>query len=128
MYPKLRKTVEEIIEKHGNITLDQFYRSSSKLIKVKKKGYLDFVIEKSGDVLYIGYYTIINGDMVPDPIFMFVIHDGQWYPIRLEQMLLHTPIGVFEDGKYVFNPKAFRDVKSFANLCSKEWRTYYLTD
>ena len=118
MYPMFRKTVEALIKKYGNMSLEQFYRLQSKIIKIKKDGYLDFVIEKAGSMLYVGYYR--------HPIFVFEIRERKWHPIRLEQVFGDTPIGMFEHGRYLYYPGRFQDVKSFATLCSKEWRQYYL--
>lgn len=126
MYPMFRKTVEALIKKYGNMSLEQFYRLQSKIIKIKKDGYLDFVIEKAGSMLYVGYYRQENGDLISDPIFVFEIRERKWHPIRLEQVFGDTPIGMFEHGRYFYYPGRFQDVKSFATLCSKEWRQYYL--
>lgn len=35
MYPMFRKTVEALIKKYGNMSLEQFYRLQSKIIKIK---------------------------------------------------------------------------------------------
>lgn len=127
MYPLFRRTVEAIIKKHGNIRLEEFYASDHTVIKIKKPNFLDFTIEKTGDMLYVGYYREQAGDLISDPIFIFQIHDNKWHPIRLEQVLGRSEIGeLLEDNRYYYSPGRFKDVKSFAGTCNKEWRFYYL--
>lgn len=127
MYPLFRRTVETIIKKHGNISLEEFYEADSKVIKVKKANFMDFTIEKAGNMLFVGYYREVAGDLISDPIFVFQLHEDKWHPIRLEQVLGRSEIGdIQEDGRYYYYPGRFKDVKSFAGTCNKEWRFYYL--
>lgn len=129
MYKKFRKVVEDIIKKYSNEEAGDFFSKDIKL-KVKKPSFLDFSIEKCGDILFIGYYTKKNGDLISDPIFVFEVKEDVWYPIRLEQWIGDTFIGKFDiiDGKevYRYRSKTNSDVKSFATQCSNEWNEYYL--
>lgn len=127
MYSTLRETVEAIIEKYSNKPLDEFYQSKARFIDIKKNGLLDFSIEKSGDTLHVGHYRSENGKRIPDPVFVFVVHEGKWYPIRLEQLFTRTRIGVFKHGRYLFDQLSFEDVKMFADNCSKQWKICYLS-
>ncbi|MFF2531270.1 DUF6908 domain-containing protein [Brevibacillus sp. NPDC058079] len=126
MYPLFRKTVESLIKKFGKMNIDEFYATDAKTIKIIKPNYLDFSIEKNGNRLFVGYYREQAGDLISDPIFVFEIKDNRWHPIRLEQVLGETLIGQFENGCYYYYPGNFKDVKSFASTCAKEWRFYYL--
>lgn len=126
MFKGFRQTVEKIIERVGNMSLEEFYQSEQKTIRIEKENFLPFSISKEGDNLYIGYYRVVNGDAIPDPIFVFQLKEGIWHPIRLEQVLGNTDVGMFEHGRYYYYQGHFKDVRSFATLCAKEWKFYYL--
>lgn len=127
MYKTFRKTVEKIIEIYSGESVENFLSKDGRL-KVKSSSLLDFSIEKCGDLLFIGYYSEENGDLVSDPIFVFTIKDNIWFPIRLEQWLGDTEIGTFEDGQYKYYPNINKYVKSFSVDCSKEWENYYISN
>lgn len=126
MYKSFRKTVERIIEKVGNVSLEEFYQAEQKAIRIEKENFLPFSISKEGDYLYIGYYREANGDLISDPIFVFQLQEDIWHPIRVEQVLGTTNVGMFEHGRYYYYQGHFKDVRSFATLCAKEWKFYYL--
>lgn len=126
MYKRFRNTVEKIITQVGDVSLEEFYASEQKVIKIEKENFLPFSISKEGNLLYVGYYRKANGDLIPDPIFVFEIEDNIWHPIRVEQVLGTTNIGNFELGRYYYYPGHLKDVRSFATLCAKEWKFYYL--
>jgi hypothetical protein len=127
MFPRFKKTVEKIIEIYSNGTLNEFYLKDSVHFKIEKPNFQNFTVEKQGSILMIGYYRVLNGDLISDPIFVFTIGgDNQWYPIRIEQILGEQPIGMFKDGGYQYYPRSFKEVKSFATTCASEWKSYYL--
>lgn len=128
MYKRFKKTVEDIIEKYGDKANAEEFLSEDVRLKIHKKGFLDFSIEKCGDTLFAGYYTEINGDLVSDPIFVFEICGNNWFPIRVEQILGDTQIGLVEGNEYKFNKRRFDDVMDFALSSSKEWNEYYLVE
>ena len=126
MYKMFRKVVEKIIVKEGNVSLEEFYQKDQFSIMVEKEIFLPFHISREGDTLYVGFYRNMNGDAVSDPIFVFKLKDDVWHPIRVEQVLGTSEIGMFEHGRYYYYPGQFKDVRSFATVCSKEWKFYYL--
>ena len=128
MYKRFKKTIENIIEKYGDKKTAQEFLSQDVRLKVYKKGFMDFSIEKCGDRLFVGYYTEINGDLVSDPIFVFDIRNDTWFPIRLEQILGDTDIGLIEGDEYKFNNRRFNDIMDFALSSCREWNDYYLVD
>lgn len=123
---RLQKTVEKIIGKYGN--LEDFYKEEDFYLKVKKPNYLDLVIEKHGNYLLVGYYTISNGDLISNPVFAFHIkEDKEWFILRLEQTFGDTICGgVDKEGCLSWNKRSYKEVTSFANNCSQEWKYYYL--
>lgn len=125
MYPMFRKTVETLITNVAGVPLEDFYREENQYVAVQKPNYDDLMVLKNGRVIKVGYYR--KGDAKPDPVFTFQIDEaGNWCPIRLEQVLGKREIGVFEDGRYYFSKGRFRDAKSFASSCAREWKEYYL--
>lgn len=127
MYKGFKEVVERIIKKYGDLPLQAFYEAEQIVIKVEMANFLPFTIEKQGNMLYVGYYRVINGDSASDPIFVFQLdEDLEWCPIRLEQLLGTTEIGEFEHGRYYYYQGYFKDARSFATACSKEWKAYYL--
>jgi hypothetical protein len=127
MFKGFRKTVERIIVKYGKMSLEEFFQAEQKTIRIEKEHFLPFSVSKEGNMLYVGYYRVQNGDSIPDPIFIFQLDDdNEWCPIRLEQVLGNTDIGLFEHGRYYYYQGHFRDVRSFATTCANEWKCYYL--
>ncbi|WCK57444.1 hypothetical protein PP175_25595 (plasmid) [Aneurinibacillus sp. Ricciae_BoGa-3] len=132
MFKRFRSTVEKIIVKHGHISLKDFYASSNVTIKVQRPHFLDFVIEKTGNTIFVGYYRKQNGDLISDPIFVFEYREeteygeDKWFPIRLEQVLDDRTVGLLVNEQYRYYPSAFKDVRSFATNCATEWKAYYL--
>lgn len=130
MYKMFRKTVERIIKEkgvdYGFNSVEDFFAKEEAYIKIQKPNFLPFSIDKSGDLLHVGFYRLSNGDFVSDPIFCFQIKDNIWYPIRLEQVLGDTVIGFLGDEGYKYYPSRSKDVRSFATTCAKEWEFYFL--
>ncbi|MFJ8528350.1 DUF6908 domain-containing protein [Bacillus sp. NPDC094106] len=124
-FKAFRKVVENIIEQHKG-SISDFFSKENDMIRIEKENFLPFVIEKVQDTLLVGFYRKQGGDWISDPVFVFHLMNGCWLPIRLEQWIGDTMLGLMEDGQYKWNKRAMKSAKSFATDCSKEWKAYFL--
>ncbi|HFJ9376514.1 TPA: hypothetical protein ACGW65_000766 [Bacillus paranthracis] len=128
-FKAFRKVMEKIIVKHGRTSVEEFFKKDEVSIRIEQDSFLPFVVEKAGNMLFIGFYRKQNGDLISDPVFVFQVKNDIWYPIRLEQAMGDTMFGMFdEDGSYLYKPHTTKSVKSFATDCSKEWKIYFLDE
>lgn len=128
-FKAFRKVMEKIIVKHGRTSVEEFFKKDEVSIRIEQDSFLPFVVEKAEDMLFIGFYRKQNGDLLSDPVFAFHLKDNIWYPIRLEQIMGDTVLGLFrQDGQYAYYPNAVKSAKSFATDCSKEWKIYFLDE
>jgi hypothetical protein len=65
-------------------------------------GFEDLTIEKIGDGrLSVGHYYTQRGDLMSDPEVVFLVDDGEWWPVRYTQHPMvhqHDESGIDLDG------------------------------
>ena len=124
---KFQKNVESILKAHWKF--NYFNEGEEFYLKLEKEGYMDLVIERQGNTVMVGHYANMNGDLVSDPVLVFVIlPSGEWYPWRIEQILGDTQVASEnENGKLVYYPHKMADFISFSamfasNLIHQGWK------
>lgn len=120
--------VEKILGKHQ--LLERFYDSScgSVYLKLRQENFLDFVIERQGDIIMIGHYRKENGDLISDPIMRYRLVPGfrEWDITGIEQVFGNSEVYVEHDGKTLINRSLKAQLKSFANVFAKnlKWQDW----
>ena len=113
---QMQSIIEALTAKNGiDLTAADAY------LKLTLPHYMPLVIRNDGLQLVSVYHSFMqNGDVLPDPQIIFWVHQGQWYPVEVTQILggHRSYAWLSEDGTQVlsFNQGAQADLASFAQL------------
>lgn len=115
----MKSAIEEILSKQKQ--LDTFKSGEDFAIKIANEGYMPLSIERHGKTITVTHYFEQNGDLVPDPDMEFVDLGGQeWLPVAIQHSTGHyVRAAVQEGGAWKFNPRAMRDLQSFARMWAR---------
>jgi hypothetical protein len=104
--------VEKLGERAG---VDPYAKGT--YMKVKNPPYMSLVIENNdGRTISVTHYFILEGDLVPDPDMVFLVEGKAWSPMSYQNQMVYTEAMHYgEDGRLRINPRAVRDLRSFAN-------------
>lgn len=116
--------IHKILAKHD--LMDAFYNPSceSVYLKLHQRSYMDLVIERQYETVFVGHYIKQNGDLISDPILVFQLSKGKrsWAPYRIEQIFGDSQIMFEKEGKLMISTKRLKDFNSFASMFAKNIR------
>jgi len=113
----IQAIAEKLLKKHE---IDP--ESDSYYLKLKKKAYMDLVIEKQGPDVFIGHYYKQYGDLISDPVLAMDYNDGMWYPVRIEQVFGDTICSYIKDGCRMISKSRIKDFRSFQTMFARNIR------
>lgn len=108
---------EKILVKHRIDPATETY-----YLKLKQSAYMDLVIERQGETVFVGHYTEQNGDLISDPVLAMDYNGGHWYPVRIEQIFGDTVCSFMKDGARMIYKNSIRDFKSFQAMFARNIR------
>lgn len=116
---KFQHTIESLLKKFNK--LSHFKNSNEFYLKLENGSYMDLVIERQGDTVMVGHYCIQNGDLISDPVLVFIVQDsGNWFPFRIEQVFGDTEVARYqEDGRITWHKTRYENFISFAALFAR---------
>lgn len=83
---KIQNIAEELAKKHSV----DLYEDEEAHIRLDMLGYDRLVVERYWDkpvFMSVAHYFEMNGDLVSDPQIEFLVKDGLWIPVSVEQFL-----------------------------------------
>ena len=117
-FSRFQTNIHKILAKHE--LLEAFYDPSCESVyfKLRQDSYMDLVIERQCQTVFVGHYIKQNGDLISDPILVFELREGvrSWVPFRIEQVFGDTQIMFEQEGNLMIYPKRLKEFKSFANM------------
>lgn len=100
MLLEIQQVSEKILKAHGIIKQPQDLLKGEWFLKLQKPGFeKKLVLAKSGEEIFIGFYTYPEETPVPDPNFVLLSQYGFWYPQRIEEKFEET-VASFFTGAY----------------------------
>lgn len=88
---ELKTRIEKILKNRS--LLDDFDRGQGFSLRIKQSGILDFVVERSGDNVFVGHYFNQGEDPIPDPGIEICIDErGSWYLVAIQFATGHRSI------------------------------------
>lgn len=120
-FTRFQTIIHKILAK--NDLMDAFYNPSCEMVylKLQQESYMDLVIERQYETVFVGHYMKQNGDLISDPILVFQLSKGtrSWAPYRIEQIFGDTQIMFEQEGKTMIYTNRLKEFKSFANFFGK---------
>jgi len=113
---QMQSIIEKLVAKHRvDVTADDAY------LKLTLPYYMPLVIRNGGlHRVSVYHYFMQNGDVMPDPQIIFWVHQGQWYPIEVTQILgghrSYARLSVDGTQALGVNQRAQADLASFAQM------------
>lgn len=100
MILELQKVAEKILKAHGVINEPEDLLKGEWFLKLQKPNFeKKLVFAKSGEEVFIGFYSYQDETPVPDPNFVLLSQYGVWYPQRIEEKFEET-VASFFTGAY----------------------------
>ena len=115
----MKSAIEKILNEQNQ--LDAFKTNEDFAIKIANGGYMDLNIERHGKTITVTHYFEQNGDLICDPDLELVDLGGnEWLPVAIQHSSGHYVRAAFqEDGKWMFKPRAMRDLQSFSRMWAR---------
>jgi hypothetical protein len=100
MILEIQQVAEMILKAHGVIKELEDLLKGEWFLKLQKPGFgKKLVLAKSGEEVFIGFYTYSGETPVPDPNLVLLSQHGFWYPQRIEEKYEET-VASFFTGAY----------------------------
>lgn len=100
MLLEIQQVAERILKAHGVIKETGDLLKGEWFLKLQKPEFeKKLVLAKSGEEVFIGFYTYSGEVPVPDPNFVLLSQYGFWYPQRIEEKFEET-VASFFTGAY----------------------------
>ncbi|MDQ1276836.1 MAG: hypothetical protein QG610_2414 [Euryarchaeota archaeon] len=100
MLLEIQQVAERILKAHGIIKEPEDLLKGEWFLKLQKSEFEKrLVLAKSGEEVFIGFYTYSGESPVPDPNFVLLSQYGFWYPQRIEEKFEET-VASFFTGAY----------------------------
>lgn len=113
----IQAIAEKLLKRHKiNPEAETYY------IKLQKPHYLDLVIERQRSTVFVGHYYTQNGDLISDPVLVMDYNEGDWYPVRIEQVFGDTTCSYMQDGNRMISKSLIRDFKRFQAMFARNIR------
>jgi len=100
MILEIQQIAERILKAHGVIKEPEDILKGEWFLKLQKPEFeKKLVLAKTGEEVFIGFYTYMEEAPVPDPNFVLLSQYGLWYPQRIEEKFEET-VASFFTGAY----------------------------
>lgn len=100
MILEIQQVAERILKAHGVIKESRDLLKGEWFLKLQKPEFeKKLVLAKTGEEVFIGFYTYLEEAPVPDPNFVLLSQYGLWYPQRIEEKFEET-VASFFTGAY----------------------------
>ncbi len=100
MILEIQQVAERILKAHGVIKEPEDLLKGEWFLKLQKPEFeKKLVLAKSGEEVFIGFYSYPEETPVPDPNFVLLSQHGFWYPQRIEEKFEET-VASFFTGAY----------------------------
>jgi hypothetical protein len=97
---EIQQVAEKILKAHGVLNEVADLLKGEWFLKLQKSGFeKKLVLAKSGEEIFIGFYTYSDDVPIPDPNLVLLSQNGFWYPQRIEEKFEET-ISSFFTGAY----------------------------
>jgi hypothetical protein len=100
MLLEIQQVAERILKAHGVINEPEDLLKGEWFLKLQKPDFnKKLVLAKSGEEVFIGFYSYSGETPVPDPNIVLLSQYGFWYPQRIEEKFEET-VASFFTGAY----------------------------
>jgi hypothetical protein len=97
---EIQQVAEKILKAHGVLNEVADLLKGEWFLKLQKSGFeKKLVLAKSGEEIFIGFYTYSGDVPIPDPNLVLLSQNGFWYPQRIEEKFEET-VSSFFTGAY----------------------------
>lgn len=97
---EIQQVAEKILKAHGVLNEVADLLKGEWFLKLQKSGFeKKLVLAKSGEEIFIGFYSYSDDVPVPDPNLVLLSQNGFWYPQRIEENFEET-VSSFFTGAY----------------------------
>lgn len=100
MILEIQKVAENVLKTHGVVAELKDLLKGEWFLKLQKPGFeKKLVLAKSGEEVFVGYYSYSDDVPIPDPNLVLLSQNGFWYPQRIEEKYEET-VASFFTGAY----------------------------
>ncbi len=110
---EIQTVAEKILAKHNIDPAKDFY------LKLPMSPYQDLVLERNGNIIFIGHYREEGGDLISDPVLATEDINGYCHPVHIEQWCGDTICSFREEEKLIAYPNRIKEFKSFQRMFAK---------
>lgn len=97
---EIQQVAEKILKAHGVLNEVADLLKGEWFLKLQKSGFeKKLVLAKSGEEIFIGFYSYSDDVPIPDPNLVLLSQNGFWYPQRIEENFEET-VSSFFTGAY----------------------------
>ncbi|WP_440945900.1 hypothetical protein ACSAZL_17660 [Methanosarcina sp. T3] len=96
MILEIQQVAERLLKAHGVINEPRDLLKGEWFLKLQKPKFeKKLVFAKSGEEVFVGFYSYQEETPVPDPNFVLLSQYGVWYPQRIEEKFEETVVSFF---------------------------------